>query len=122
MTRLFYTLFHVQLTEGSYEFEVKVHSYSNPNSRAKNENHCDNDRYGHGCDNIFTFCLRPYGGSRDTNLQDCELGRKETRYFGNSDDMSFENVTSLANSVSNPMVFSEQTSIWPVSAVQSCSL
>ena len=66
------------------------------------------------CDNQFTFCLRSYGGSRGDDASFCDLGSPEvTDSFSNSDAMSFEDVTDLGSSVSNPVVY--RGGSWPVS-------
>lgn len=91
-------------------------SYSNPRSMDSGGEMCEGSPcvLGCECDNQFTFCLRPQGGSRSDDDMDCILGSSQTsNAFPNSDFMSFAEVTDLGNSVLNPVVYTGNS--WPVS-------
>lgn len=108
----------LQITAAGYVFEAMVHSYSNPHSQARFLP-CDLlCFFGSACqcDNQFTFCLRNENGSRSTNVDFCSLGdAQQTQFFDNSDNMNFEMLDTLGNSVPNPLVFTGD--IWPVSKI-----
>ena len=93
-------------------------SYSNPSSLDFNGDTCDlTNLFISGterCDNIFIFCLRSQGSSQqDTDSESCGLGPPQiTDAFDNSDNINFRDMTTLGNSVSNPIVFSGER--WPV--------
>lgn len=108
----------LQLAAAGYVFEAMVHSYSNPHSQARFLP-CDLFCFFGSvcqCDNQFTFCLRNENGSRSTNVDFCSLGdAQQTQFFDNSDNMNFEMLDTLGNSVPNPLFFTGD--IWPVSKI-----
>lgn len=95
-----------------------MHSYSNPSSQESDGDDCDIlcILEACGCDNQFTFCLRPHLGSRSTDKTFCPLGGfQRTSVFSNSDIMSFDGILSLGASVSNPVLYAGDS--WPVSYI-----
>ena len=108
---------YMQLPPSSttFEFEVMLNHYVNAEERVGSRgDYCDVicvPPYC-SCDNIFTFCLRPLGTTRDNNNNtNCPLGRFVTGTFYDNDNINF--TRDLMNSVSNPLVYSGN--LWPVS-------
>lgn len=103
----------MQLAAASYVFEVRLHTYSNPNHRDR-DGDCESLCFSNcDCDNQFTFCLRHQGGSRSTDTSSCSLGGRSQRtgVFDSNDFIIFN--SNLGNGVSNPLVYTGNS--WPVS-------
>lgn len=75
--------------------EVRLHSYSNPNSRECDGDDCD---LAGECDNIFEFCLRAVGSSV------C-LPNKITTNELSEDTLSFSESELSDLGISNPLRF-----------------
>ena len=112
-----------QNVRGSYTFEVRAISYSNSGHRDAAGLCCELSRTSSctpwwcgwcECDNRFNFCLRPSGTAHDDNTGNCPWGSYSTGEVGD-DSFNFDS-SSIANGVSNPMVFTG--SVWPVSTFQ----
>ena len=99
----------LQLAIGSFKFEARLHSYSNPRSVILNGDGCD---IFPPCDNIFTFCLRSLGDDQSTSRFNCSLDGPFTTMTFHDDAIDFTSVTTLGTSVSNPVLFTGES--WPV--------
>lgn len=107
----------IHVVKASYVLEIRAHTYQNNEHRGSNGNCCEStSTFGcslaGNCDNIFIFCLRNFGTSRDDNPANCPLGSYNTVDDIGGDDITFSS-PSIANGVPNPMTFSG--SFWPVS-------
>lgn len=102
-------------TEGvQYTFEIRAHTYSNPQHQIFNGNDCRTRN--RDCMNEFQFCLTaPDVPLLDTD--DCRLGIYQ--FQENSDDITFLTGSAIVpgETVPNPMTFNTATGPWPVSAV-----
>ena len=100
-----------------------VHSFTNNNHLDAEDEVCDifcSDDRCEECDNRFMFCLRNFGDFRSGNRAFCPLGgAMETMAFDNSDAMIFSSLTSLGNSVLNPVIYTGNS--WPV-RISFCTL
>ena len=100
--------------QASYTFSVTAVRYSNPSHRSADGGYCDTFLHRE-CENMFKFCLRPYGTGLGSNENNCPLGsypsNGHTEFIG--DDFFYFGTSQIANGVPNPMVFTG--SEWPVS-------
>ena len=81
--------------------EVRLHSYSNPQSRDCDGDTCDPDILGAECDNIFLFCLRAAGSGSCLNMITTDEISEDTLSF------SASQLSELG--ISNPLRFSDIT-------------
>ena len=103
--------------KANYVLEVRVHTYQNSDHKEVDGYCCESYAWvwcSDHCDNIFHFCLRPTGTTRDDNSGNCPLGRYNTvSDVPGGDDISFGS-SNIAPGVPNPLTFTG-SSAWPVS-------
>lgn len=120
-----------KLCLGDYKFEVILESYANPSHKLADGTCCNRpNRYRCGqravCNNLFTFCVRPYGyGSAAKTSKSCaKSGASYTTSVIADDNISFKEAQRLnfVTNMSNPLVFYGK--VWPVRNVvfsESCN-
>ena len=110
-----------KLCLGDYKFEVILESYANPSHKLADGTCCNRpNRYRCGqravCNNLFTFCVRPYGyGSAAKTSKSCaKSGASYTTSVIADDNISFKEAQHLnfVTNMSNPLVFYGK--VWPV--------
>ena len=107
-----------KLCLGDYKFEVLLETYANPTHKLADGTCCKYPYFHYNCgrrtvcNNIFTFCVRPY---EYQSSQSCpKSGANYTTSVITDDSISFRE-TQLLNFVtnlSNPLVFYGK--VWPV--------
>lgn len=111
-----------KLCLGDYKFEVLLESYANPSHKLADGTCCNypNRYYRCGriravCNNLFTFCVRPYEYGSTKTSQSCpKSGVTYTTSVITDDSISFKEAQRLNSftNLSNPLVFYGR--IWPV--------
>ena len=110
---------------GDYKFEVLLERYANPSHKLADGTCCNYpDHYKCGrrvvCNNVFTFCVRPYEYGSVKTSQSCpKSGASYTTSVITDDNIFFRETQRLSSvtNLSNPLVFYGR--VWPVRSVLS---
>lgn len=102
---------------GDYRFEVILESYTNPSHKLVDGSCCnvfDYDCYRTTCNNLFIFCVRPYGYTGH-NLECPNPSQKYITSVIANDNISFvdrKELNYIEANMTNPLTF--EGSVWPV--------